>query len=98
MKRPAKAKSKPASRRLPPPIPTRRQRPPLLKAPPALGRRCLFVAPGPLEGKACVIAALDGGPGKQVGVQFDEAIPHGHSCDGRAKAGHGWWCLAEELA
>jgi len=93
-----KSKPKSAPKRAPAPPVSPRRPPALLNAPPALGRRCRFVAPGPLEGKACIVAALDGGPGKQIGVQFDEAIPHGHSCDGRAKVGHGWWCLAEELA
>lgn len=51
---------------------------------------------GPSLCKGTVVA-LDGGPGKPVGVMFDKEIPHGHSCDGKADQRTGWWCLDEEL-
>jgi hypothetical protein len=62
-----------------------------------LKQRVEFVGKnGPSLVKGAVVA-LDGGLGKPVGVEFDADVFHGHSCDGKAKNGRGWWCLDEEL-
>lgn len=43
------------------------------------------------------VVALDGGPGKEIGVEFEVKIG-GHSCDGNGKEGFCWWAKADELA
>lgn len=42
------------------------------------------------------VVALDVGPGKPVGVEFEVRIG-GHSCDDAGKNGNCWWVTPEHL-
>lgn len=42
------------------------------------------------------VVALDVGPGKSVGVEFEVRIG-GHSCDGAGRDGWCWWVTAETV-
>jgi len=50
-----------------------------------------------LRGKRAFVVALDAGPGKPVGLEFDEPIPNGHSCDGAGGKGYCWWARRDEI-
>ena len=47
-----------------------------------------------IVGKIGTVIALHGYGADFIGVEFDDEIDFGgHSCDGKGKDGHCWWCL-----
>lgn len=46
---------------------------------------------GDVEFEVVVIRSAEEDPGKQVGVMGPETMRTGHSCDGHAPEGRGWW-------
>ena len=51
-----------------------------------------------LAGKTAMVVAVEPGkPGKIVALCFKDAIPFGHSCDGRVPDKHGAYALPEHL-
>lgn len=51
-----------------------------------------------LLGRVAMVVAVDPtAPGKVIALCLKEAIPTGHSCDGRVPAGHGAYALPEHL-
>ncbi len=47
-------------------------------------------------GETGKVVAENAGPGKECGVEFERDIA-GHSCDGAAKPGRGWWVLPSQV-
>lgn len=51
-----------------------------------------------LLGRPAMVIAVDAAaPGKVIALCLKEAIPTGHTCDGRVPAGHGAYALPEHL-
>lgn len=47
-------------------------------------------------GEVGKVVSENAGPGKECGIEFERAMG-GHSCDGAAPEGFGWWVLASEV-